>query len=166
MTGQARQGAAAIGSGPLRFFCRGPHRRAAIKAAPTRTDTLSVGRGLAPAAVPQGPNTSRPRRRKVRSRRDALAWASLPPLPCSSSPQPPHCVGLGWGAPAAGRSKNGAAANGSAPCGSFGCHASHPPPRRTAHRSAKNSLCLRHNCFFVCAARCTPAPGHSALRLT
>ena len=107
MTGQARQGAAANGSGPLRFFCRGPHRRAAIKAAPTRTDTLSVGRGLAPAAVPQGPNTSRPRRRKVRSRRDALAWASLPPLPCSSSPQPTHCVGLGWGPQQLGGQKTG-----------------------------------------------------------
>ena len=32
-----------------------------------------------------------------------------------------------------------------APCGSFGCHASHPPPRRTAHRSAKNTLRLRRN---------------------
>ena len=32
-----------------------------------------------------------------------------------------------------------------APCGSFVCHASHPPPRRTAHRSAKNTLRLRRN---------------------
>ena len=32
-----------------------------------------------------------------------------------------------------------------ATCGSFGCHASHPPPRRTAHRSAKNTLRLRRN---------------------
>ena len=28
---------------------------------------------------------------------------------------------------------------------SFVCHASHPPPRRTAHRSAKNTLRLRRN---------------------
>ena len=213
------------------------------------------------------PPPRRTRRRKVRSsRRDAHAWASLPPLPCSSSPQPTHCVGLGWGPQELGGQKTGplplaAAPCGSfgchasrppprravrllpgvqrfalleveesvhtqvlrhvalvvaksapvgtplpghpslrslapplpnrptalgsvgdprswatqkagplplaaAPCGSFSCHASRPPPRRTAHRSAKNSFGLRPNCFFVCAAHGAPAPGRSALRLT
>ena len=40
-------------------------------------------------------------------------------------------------------------------------HASHPPRRHTAYRSAKNILRLRHNCFFVCAVRCAPVPGRS-----
>ena len=46
------------------------------------------------------------------------------------------------------------------------CHASRPPRRATAHRSAKNTSRLWRDCFFVCAARCCPAPGRSALLLT
>ena len=67
------------------------------------------------------------------------------------------------GAPAAGRSKNGAAANGSAPCGSFGCHASHPPPRRTAHRSAKKLLWPAAKLLFCLrGSRCACSQAFSA----
>ena len=41
-----------------------------------------------------------------------------------------------------------------------------PPRRHTAHPSAKNTLRRWRNCFFVCGARCAPAPGPSALRVT
>ena len=43
------------------------------------------------------------------------------------------------------------------------CHAAGPPRRHTARPSAKNTLRRWRNCFFVCGARCAPAPGPSAL---
>ena len=46
------------------------------------------------------------------------------------------------------------------------CHAAGPPRRHTARPSAKNTLRRWRNCFFVCGARCAPAPGPSALRVT
>ena len=43
------------------------------------------------------------------------------------------------------------------------CHAARPPRRATAHCSAEHAAGLRPACFSVCAVRCCPAPGRSAL---
>ena len=43
------------------------------------------------------------------------------------------------------------------------CHAAAAARRHTAYPSAKNTLRLRRNCFFVCGVRCAAAPPASAL---
>ena len=46
------------------------------------------------------------------------------------------------------------------------CHAAAAARRHTAYPSAKNTLRLRRNCFFVCGARCAAATHASALPVT
>ena len=43
------------------------------------------------------------------------------------------------------------------------CHAAAAARRHTAYPSAKNTLHLRRNCFFVCGLRCAAAPLVSAI---
>ena len=43
------------------------------------------------------------------------------------------------------------------------CHAAAAARHHTAYPSAKNTLRLRRNCFFVCGVRCAAAPPASAL---
>ena len=46
------------------------------------------------------------------------------------------------------------------------CHAAAAAQRHTAYPSAKNTLRLRRNCFFVCGTRCAAATPASALPVT
>ena len=100
--------------------------------------------------------------RKKKPHTGAQRGAQLLRVPCAvggrTTSEPPGRTGTGLS-----RYRKARAARYDVQSAHFLVSCSHPPRRPTAPRSAENAAGLCPACFSVCACRCCPAPGCSAL---